>query len=132
VADGGWIPGSEVGNRPIGQVSLGWDSLTRLAMIAIDSCRDQEVLSAMPSVEVLRTEQSWIRKTPDVCGGDACIRNTRITVWGLVEWRKLGLSDDEIHQCVRGLTPADLAIAWDYYTRYRDEIGLAIRENEEA
>jgi uncharacterized protein (DUF433 family) len=25
-------------------------------------------------------KQSWIRKTPGVCGGNACIRNTRITV----------------------------------------------------
>jgi len=68
----------------------------------------------MPSVEVLRTNRSWIQKTPDVCGGDACIRNTRITVWGLAQRRKLGLSDDEILHRVRGITSADLAIAWDY------------------
>ncbi|MBY0527748.1 MAG: DUF433 domain-containing protein [Gemmataceae bacterium] len=28
------------------------------------------------------TKESWVQKTPNVCGGDACIRNTRITVWG--------------------------------------------------
>jgi hypothetical protein len=39
---------------------------------------------------------SWVSKTPGVCGGDACIHATRATVWGLVEWRRLGLSDAEI------------------------------------
>ncbi len=86
----------------------------------------------MPSVEVLRTDRSWIQKTPDVCGGDACIRNTRITIWGLVEWRRLGLADDEILRRIRGLTAADLAIAWSYYKQHSDEIEQAIRENEEA
>ena len=37
----------------------------------------------MSSTEVLRTEHSWIQKNPDVCGGDACIRNTRVPVWAL-------------------------------------------------
>ncbi len=86
----------------------------------------------MPSVEVLRTDRSWIQKTPDVCGGDACIRNTRITVWGLVQRRKLGLSDEEILHRVRGLAAADLAIAWNYHEGHREEIEQAIRENEEA
>jgi uncharacterized protein (DUF433 family) len=84
------------------------------------------------SLEVLRTEKSWIQKTPEVCGGDACIRNTRITIWGLVEWKKLGLTDAEILQRVRGLTVADLEAAWQYYDRNREEIERALRENEEA
>ena len=37
---------------------------------------------------------SWIQKDPSVCGGAPCIRSTRHTVAGLVQWRKLGLSDD--------------------------------------
>src|SRR5712692_2863160 len=41
-------------------------------------------ISSMLSIEVLRTEDSWIQKTPDICGGDACIRNTRLPVWSLV------------------------------------------------
>jgi hypothetical protein len=32
-------------------------------------------------------DKSWVQKTPGVCGGRACIRNTRITVWGLVNFR---------------------------------------------
>ncbi len=75
---------------------------------------------------------SWIQRTPEVCDGDACIRNTRITVWGLVTWRKLGLADAEILRRVPSLTPADLEVAWDHYERNREEIEQTIRENEEA
>jgi uncharacterized protein (DUF433 family) len=52
-----------------------------------------------------------IRKTPGVCGGAACVRDTRITVWGLEEWRRVGLADEEILQRVEGLTRDDLAAA---------------------
>ncbi|HLW67594.1 MAG TPA: DUF433 domain-containing protein [Gemmataceae bacterium] len=41
-------------------------------------------------------DASWVRKTPGVCGGDACIRNTRIPVWLLVAWMKDGLNDERI------------------------------------
>ena len=75
---------------------------------------------------------SWISKTPGVCGGDACIRKTRHTVWGLVEWRKLELSDAEILERHPDLTPADLEVAWKYDEQHREEIDQAIRENEEA
>ena len=37
-----------------------------------------------------------IFRTPGVCGGEACIRDTRHTIWGLVESQRLGLSDLEI------------------------------------
>jgi uncharacterized protein (DUF433 family) len=78
------------------------------------------------------TQRSWIQKTPGVCGGDACIRNTRITVWGLVSYRKLGLSDQRILEAIQGLTPEDLTAAWDYYGKNKEEIDEAIRLNEEA
>src|SRR5437016_4574501 len=31
----------------------------------------------------VKATASWVQKTPGVCGGRACIRNTRITVWRL-------------------------------------------------
>ena len=75
---------------------------------------------------------SWIQKTPGVCGGDACIRNTPITVWGLLEWRRQGLSDADVLQRLPGLTPADLDVATDYYQNNREEIERAIRGNQDA
>jgi len=75
---------------------------------------------------------SWISKKPDRCGGDACVRDSRITVWGLVNYRRLGMSDAGIMQAVQGLTPADLEVAWDYAAAHPEEIDEAIRANEEG
>ena len=75
---------------------------------------------------------SWISKKPDRCGGDACVRDTRITVWGLVAYRRLGMSDAEILPAVQGLTPVDLEAAWEYAAAHPDEIDEAIRANEEG
>ena len=76
-------------------------------------------------------QQSWVQTTPNVCGGNACIRNTRITVWGLVLSRKLGVPDAGILENIVGLTPDDLEVAWDYYRQHPAEIDEAIRLNEE-
>jgi uncharacterized protein (DUF433 family) len=75
---------------------------------------------------------SWIQRTDDVCGGEACIRNTRHTVSGLVQWRKLGLSDDQILQQHPDLTKPDLDAAWAYYSENRTEIDRAIGDDEDA
>jgi type III restriction enzyme len=74
--------------------------------------------------------RTWIQKTPGVCGGRACIRNTRITVWGLVNSRRLGLTDDQILKNIVGLTPEDLVAAWKYHQDHSAEIDEDIRENE--
>ena len=73
---------------------------------------------------------SWISKNADRCGGDACIRETRIPVWVLVGYRRLGSSDTEILQWYPGLTPADLEAAWEYADANAEEIDRLIRENE--
>jgi uncharacterized protein (DUF433 family) len=75
--------------------------------------------------------QSWVQKRPGVCGGRACIRNTRITVWGLVRSRQLGASDSRLVETIEGLTPEDLLAAWEYYRQHQPEIEADIRENEE-
>ena len=76
--------------------------------------------------------QSWVQKTPNVCGGDACLRNTRVTVHGLVHYRQLGFSEERLLEVIQGLTPDDLAVAWDYYASHAAEIDEAIRLNEQA
>jgi uncharacterized protein (DUF433 family) len=73
-----------------------------------------------------------IKKTPGVCGGDACVGNTRIPVWVLIGYRRLGCSDAELFKCYPHLTAADLVNAWAYADAYPEEIEAAIRENEEA
>jgi type III restriction enzyme len=69
-----------------------------------------------------------VRKTPGVCGGDACIRGTRIPVWLLVELRRNGASDAAILDDYPGLQPDDLAAAWAYYESNRAEIDAAIAD----
>ncbi|MBD6616978.1 DUF433 domain-containing protein [Komarekiella sp. 'clone 1'] len=73
-----------------------------------------------------------ITKTPGVCGGDACIANTRIPVWSLVNDRRLGMSDARILEAFPHLTAADLVNAWAYADANPEEIEQAIRENEEV
>ncbi len=77
------------------------------------------------------TKKSWVQKTPGVCGGRACIRKTRITVWGLVNSRRLGATDDQMMTNIVGLTPEDIQAALDYYREHQPEIDEDIRENEE-
>jgi type III restriction enzyme len=70
---------------------------------------------------------SWITRRSHPDGIEACIRDTNINVWGLVEWRCLGRTDDEILDSIPGLTPEDLAAAWEYHALHRDEIEGFIR-----
>jgi uncharacterized protein (DUF433 family) len=78
----------------------------------------------------LQTSGSWVQKTTGVCGGRACIRNTRITVWGLVNSRRLGATDEQLLQNIAGLTPEDVRAAWDYYREHQVEIDDDIHDNE--
>jgi uncharacterized protein (DUF433 family) len=80
----------------------------------------------------MKTVASWINKTNGVCGGEACIRDTRHTVSGLVEWKQQGLTDARILEHHSDLTLADLEAAWEYYARHKDEIDEAMRANSEA
>lgn len=79
----------------------------------------------------LRKFWSGIQKTPGVCG-DACIRQTRIPVWVLVNARRLGISEAELLEDYPTLRAADLANAWAYAEAYSDEIEIAIREQEKV
>ncbi len=78
------------------------------------------------------TTASWISKKPDRCGGDACVRDTRITVWGLVNYRRLGASDADILTAYPSLSPTDLETAFAYAAANREEIDRAIYENEQG
>jgi len=74
---------------------------------------------------------SWIQKTPGVIGGDACVRNTRIAVWMLVEAKRLGFSDAELqNRYIIPLTQADLDAAWAYAAAHPEEIEQAIHDND--
>lgn len=76
------------------------------------------------------TTAAQIKKTPGVCGGDACVGNRRITIWMLVEARQHGFTDEELLTRYQPpMTLDELAAAWRYYERNREEIDEAIRLN---
>ena len=72
----------------------------------------------------------WISKRPDRCGEDTCIRDTRITVRGLIVYRRFGMDLDEILRAVQDLQPSDLEAAWEDAAANVGEIDEAIRANE--
>ena len=41
-------------------------------------------------------DNDLIQKTVGICGGSPCIHNTRIPVRSLVQYRRLGTSDNEL------------------------------------
>ena len=67
---------------------------------------------------------------PRVCGGSARIAGTRIPVWSLESWKRLGASDDEILRNYPSLQASDLLNAWQKVTRRRGEMDREIAENE--
>ncbi len=71
-----------------------------------------------------------IEKTPGICGGEACIENTRIPVWLLVRQRQLGISEDEQLRDYPTLRLGDLKNAWHYFEHHKSEIKNQVRENE--
>jgi uncharacterized protein (DUF433 family) len=83
-------------------------------------------------VQSLNNSWQGIEKTPGVCGGDACIANTRIPVWSLVNDRYLGMSDAEILKAFPDLNAVDLVNTWAYADAHTIEIEQAIRENNEV
>ena len=79
-------------------------------------------------------DNSWsgIEKTPGVAGGDACIMRTRIPVWALENYRRLGWNEAQILDNYPTLRAVDLVNAWAYADSHPNEINHAIKENQEA
>ena len=73
-----------------------------------------------------------IMQSPDVCGGEPRIAGTRIPVWTLVQFRKLGVSEADLLHAFPTLNAEDLTNAWAYYKRNPDQIEQQITENEAA
>jgi uncharacterized protein (DUF433 family) len=75
---------------------------------------------------------SGIESMADVCGGDPRIAGTRIPVWTLEHYRRLGLTEAQILVAFPTLRATDLVNAWSFVADHGDEIDGQTRENEEA
>jgi uncharacterized protein (DUF433 family) len=74
-----------------------------------------------------------IQKTPDVCGGRACIAGHSIRVMDIVVWHELrGYTADEIVAMFPGISLADVYAALAYYFSHRPEIDEDFKRDEEA
>lgn len=100
---------------------------------------DIAALTPAEKVEVLKMltndlTHTWpgIEKTPGVAGGEACIVRTRIPVWTLEGYRRLGWSEARILENFSTLRASDLVNAWAYASAHNEEISRALQANEEA
>jgi uncharacterized protein (DUF433 family) len=82
--------------------------------------------------QLLERLGSGIESTAEVCGGDPRISGTRIPVWTLEEYRRLGLTETQIFGAFPALRATDLVTAWSFVAGHRDDIDRQIRGNEEA
>jgi uncharacterized protein (DUF433 family) len=71
-----------------------------------------------------------VERSPGIMGGDACVVRTRIPVWLLERYRRLGWSEARILENFPTLRAADLVNAWAYGDAHREEIEQAIREQD--
>jgi len=96
----------------------------------------EQLLNETPELQTLEPGLGdtfpGIESTPGVCGGAPRIVRTRIPVWGLVQARRLGVSDAELLRWYPTLRTEDLANAWAYFSIHREEIERQIRQNDEA
>lgn len=101
-----------------------------LELAALSKAEKAEVLERLAQ-EIADT---WpgIEKTAGVAGGEACIVRTRIPVWVLEGYRRLGWTEAKILASYPTLRAADLVHAWAYAEVHRPEIDEAIRQNEAA
>ncbi len=67
---------------------------------------------------------------PRICGGDPCIARTRIPVWLLERYRRLGVTERDLLDSYPSLRAEDLANAWAYAGIHSADIEDQIRAND--
>jgi uncharacterized protein (DUF433 family) len=99
-------------------------------LLALNPTEKAEAIQIL--TKTLSNGSLGITKTVGVCGGDACIANTRLPVWLFVSLRRQGTTDAEFLEFYPYLSAADLVNVWAYADAHPDEIETALREQDEA
>ncbi len=73
----------------------------------------------------------YITRKKGVCGGRSIIEGTRMPVWSIIKWYKIGMSIEEILRGFPHLTPSQVYDAFSYYYDNQSEIEMDIAENGE-
>ena len=71
-----------------------------------------------------------LESNPGVCGGEACVVNTRIPVWLLEVSRRQGGTEAQLLADYPGLQSGDIKAAWDYSRRNAEEIDTEVAEHD--
>ena len=72
----------------------------------------------------------YISKQKGVCGGRSVIESTRIPIWSIIKWYKVGMSVEDIIREFPQLTPSQVHDAFSYYYDNQEEVEKDIVENE--
>lgn len=92
----------------------------------------RELLRRLAAIIEDTKDADLIVKSPGVVGGAARIADTRLAVWGLISWLKVGWTEEDLLQNYPTLSRKALAAARQYYQDHKDEIDREIDENESA
>ncbi len=99
-------------------------------LLSLTSSEKEQAIQLL--TQSLGSIETGVEKTIGICGGNARIVNTRITVWGLVNAKQIGYGDGDLLQSYPQINAIDLVNAWNYAKAHPDDIALAIQENEMA
>jgi uncharacterized protein (DUF433 family) len=87
---------------------------------------DSQQAGALPVSEPHERNPAKVERLPGVCGGQACITGTRIPIYILEQYRRLGASDERLLDVFPTLSLEDVAAAWEYVGCHREEIDAQI------
>ncbi len=73
----------------------------------------------------------YVTRKKGVCGSRSIIGGTRIPVWSIIKWYKLGMLIEDIMREFPQLTPSQVHDAFSYYYDNQKEIEGDIAENED-
>lgn len=71
-----------------------------------------------------------VHRQKGICGGRSIITGTRIPVWSIIKWYKLGMSVEDVMREFPQLAPSQVHDAFSYYYDNPHEIEDDIMENE--
>jgi uncharacterized protein (DUF433 family) len=107
-------------------------TLEKMEELLSEMNQSEKLLLIQKIAQTLQDDPTGIISSPEILGGEPRIAGTRIPVWLLVQYQKLGAGDVDLLQMYPTLTAEDLAHAWAYYRIRRNEIENQILENENA
>ncbi|EDN69098.1 protein containing DUF433 [Beggiatoa sp. PS] len=113
-------------NAPLAQQQRVKRILEKAILLWMDTSSFQAI-----STQTSTENEAIIQHTPGVCGGEACIRQTRIPVWTLVSLRSQGATDNELLEEYPGLAQTDLEATWRYYQNHQNDIEQAIAKQDD-